>query len=731
MAKARGAFSYEPPMTEDSDGLPAASFRLILDAFSDAVLVADADNRIVYANQAVTPLLGWASPDLLGMEVAELVPERLRQRHLAGFRRFIATGDTRIMGRSVRLPALRKDGTEVPIDLTLSAFTIGGRDLVVGTMRDVTPGLELERETEVTRDLLHVVAQATNLDDASTRILETICQSLGWDAGALWVLDEDSEVLRCLEFWFDPQLELEEFASLSRRRAFRKGIGLPGRVWASEDGAWITDIQEDDNFPRALAATKEGLHAGFGFPIRARDRFIGVIEFFATEIREQDPGLLQTMTAIGGELGHFIRRKRLDEDLEESNQRLAFIAGASRILAASLDYRATLEQITRLAVPSMADWCAIDVVEEGTIQLLALAHVDPSKTELAQDLRRRYPPDPDADSGVPNVVRTGVSELYSDIDDTMIASMAADDDHLAILRGLRLSSAMIVPLAAKGQVTGTLTLISDESGRRYGPDDIAFAEEVARRAGLAIENARLYEQQRHIARTLQRSLLPTSLPEIPQLDVATSYRPAAQGTEVGGDFYDLFQSPDGWCLMIGDVSGKGVEAAAVTALTRYTVRTAALNSPRPKDVLEVLNQAMLEQLPEDRYCTIAYGTMQLNGREATLQIACAGHPPPLILRVDGTINDACGPGGLLGLFPDPEIVDSLGHLGPGDLLLLYTDGVIESWEEKGDEALKTTLSRARGLSAAETIAHIEDDALAASDGGHRDDFALMAIKLET
>jgi sigma-B regulation protein RsbU (phosphoserine phosphatase) len=156
-----------------------------------------------------------------------------------------------------------------------------------------------------------------------------------------------------------------------------------------------------------------------------------------------------------------------------------------------------------------------------------------------------------------------------------------------------------------------------------------------------------------------------------------------------------------------------------------------LNSPRPKDVLEVLNQAMLEQLPEDRYCTIAYGTMQLNGREATLQIACAGHPPPLILRVDGTINDACGPGGLLGLFPDPEIVDTLGHLGPGDLLLLYTDGVIESWEEKGDEALKTTLSRARGLSAAETIAHIEDDALAASDGGHRDDFALMAIKLET
>jgi PAS domain S-box-containing protein len=711
--------------------LTSASFRLILDAFSDAVLVADADNCIVYANQAVTQLLGWGSTELVGMEVAELVPDRLRARHLAGFRRFVATGEAQIMGRAVRLPALRKDGTEVPIELTLSGFTIGGRDLVVGTLRDVTPGLELERETEVTRDLLHVLAQATNLGEASTRILETICQSLGWDAGALWVLDEDSEALRCLEFWFDPELELEEFASLSRRRAFRRGVGLPGRVWASEEGAWITDIQEDDNFPRALAATSEGVHAGFGFPIRARDRFIGVIEFFATEVREQDPGLLQTMTAIGGELGHFIRRKRLDEDLEESNQRLAFIASASRILAASLDYRTILEQITRLAVPSMADWCSIDVVEEGTIRLLAVAHVDASKTELAHELRRRYPLDPDADRGVPKVLRTGTSDLYPEVDDSLLAAMASDEEHLEILRGLGLCSAMIVPLAAKGQVTGTLTLITDESGRRYGPDDVTFAEEVARRAALAIENARLYEQQRHIARTLQRSLLPASLPEIPQLDISTSYRPAAQGTEVGGDFYDLFQGPDGWCLMIGDVSGKGVEAAAVTALTRYTVRTAALSTPRPKDVLEVLNQAMLDQLPEDRYCTIAYGTMKLNASGGTLQMACAGHPPPLILRVDGTIDDACAPGGLLGLFPDPGIVDTSNHLGEGDLLLLYTDGVIESWDQDGDEALRTSLANTRGLSAAESIARIEADALAASDDGHRDDFALMAVRLET
>jgi PAS domain S-box-containing protein len=729
MSEARGDFPGQAHIGDVLDDLPPASFRLILDAFTHAVLVADTDNRIVYANQAVTPLLGWTASELVGREVVELVPPRLKERHLAGFRRFIATREAKIMGRAVRLPALRRDGSEVPIDLTLSAFTIGGRDLIVGSLRDVSPGLELERETEVTRDLLHVLAQARTLDDASTRILEAICRSVHWDAGALWVLDEDAELLRCLEFWHEPALRLEQFASLSRRRSFRKGIGLPGRVWANEEGAWISDVQQEDNFPRGTVAVQEGLHAGFGFPVRARDRFIGVIEFFAMEVREQDPGLLQTMTAIGEELGHFILRKRLDEDLEESNQRLAFLSNASRVLAGSLDYHATLDQITRLTVPKIADWCAVDVVEEGTIRLLAAAHVEPSKVELAHELRRRYPPHPDETGGLPKVLRTGVSELYSEIDDSILAAEAKDAEHLEILRGLGMASAMIVPLTAKGQVIGTLSLVSAESGRTYGPDDVVFAEEVARRAALAIENARLYEQQSHIARTLQRSLLPASLPLIPQLDVATSYRPAAEGTEVGGDFYDLFPSSGGWGLMIGDVSGKGVEAAAVTALTRYTVRTAAIYKVRPKDVLAVLNNAMLDQLPEDRYCTIAYGTLQLNGHEARLWMACAGHPPPLILRVDGEVDDACAPGGLLGLFPEPEIEDTEALLRAGDLLLLYTDGVIESWEENGDDALKANLRAALGLSAAETIASIEHEALAATSGAHRDDFALVAIKL--
>src|SRR5258706_6009643 len=202
---------------------------------------------------------------------------------------------------------------------------------------------------------------------------------------------------------------------------------------------------------------------------------------------------------------------------EGSQRRFASLVEVSVAFAATLDYQATLQSVARLAVPYIADWCAIDVVaEDGVPQRLAVAHVDPAKVEWAYELRRRYPPDPAAPTGVFNVLRTGRPELYPDISDAMLAAAARDDDHLQILRTVGFTSAIIAPLVARGRTLGAITLVSAESGRRYDSDDLALAEAFAQRAALAVDNARLYQEAHE-----QRTRLATTLASIGDAVIAT------------------------------------------------------------------------------------------------------------------------------------------------------------------------------------------------------------------
>lgn len=185
--------------------------------------------------------------------------------------------------------------------------------------------------------------------------------------------------------------------------------------------------------------------------------------------------------------------RRARTEAEAAQRRAAFLAESSTVLSSSLDYQTTVANVARMVVPDLADWCRVDLLDEkGAIRRLAVAHADPSKVEWADELGRRYPTDPDSPRGVPHVLRTGESELYTDIPDEMLAHAAKDAEHLRIMREVGFTSAMIVPLNAHGRTVGAISLISTESGRRYGPEDLAFAEELARRCALAIDNARLY-----------------------------------------------------------------------------------------------------------------------------------------------------------------------------------------------------------------------------------------------
>jgi sigma-B regulation protein RsbU (phosphoserine phosphatase) len=235
---------------------------------------------------------------------------------------------------------------------------------------------------------------------------------------------------------------------------------------------------------------------------------------------------------------------------------------------------------------------------------------------------------------------------------------------------------------------------------------------------------------RLLARTLQQTLIPPAPPSIPGLDVAAAYRPAGAGDEVGGDFYDVFQvSPGEWVVVIGDVCGKGVDAAVVTAVARYTLRAAAVHVSEPAQALATLNGVLLRH-ESDRFCTVAFLRLRRSGGRWHVTIGVGGHPLPLLLR-SGTAPVFAGtPGSLVGVLPDPSFTDAEVVLEPGDALLVYTDGVTEGRrgdEEYGEDRLRAAVVRG-GESAASLTDTLLGDVLDFQGGDARDDIAIVAVR---
>src|SRR4051794_3542379 len=418
-----------------------------------------------------------------------------------------------------------------------------------------------------------------------------------------------------------------------------------------------------------------------------------------TPVRSGDDG---STAGVGLVTIDVTERRRLLDRERAAARRSAFLARAGEILESSLDLDTTLRNVARIAVPDIADWCAIHLVEDnGQIRLAAIAHADPSRERLAWEMDQRWPAEPDSAHGVSDVIRTGQGHAGSEVTDEQLQQAAIDDDHLEHLRGLGAGSYVITPLRAAGRIFGAITFVAEAAHRTLTPEDVDLAEEVARRAGLAIENARLYTERTRIAHTLQAELLPTRLPQIPGASVAVRYRAAGELNEVGGDFYDVFERRDGtWALVIGDVSGKGAEAAAVTALARHTVRTASLEPATAAGLLVTLNDALMTQRAGTEFCTVCIATLEPPDRGgATLRLALGGHPPALVLRASGEVEAHGAPGTLIGVFADPDLEETTVTLGPGDVVLLYTDGVTEAGPagaEIGEDGLARLLGELHG-----------------------------------
>jgi PAS domain S-box-containing protein len=421
----------------------------------------------------------------------------------------------------------------------------------------------------------------------------------------------------------------------------------------------------------------------------------------------------------------------------EARRRLALLAAAGPSLSASLDYGETLERIARLLVPELADWCLLDMVEDnGSVNQLAAAHAEEEKEDLLRRLGEHRGFGEGDPGSTAEVLKTGQSVLLPDLPDSAFYERALGrGEHLDIVLRLEPRSLMCVPLIARGRTIGAITLVSSRPERRYGSEDLLLAEDLAYRCALAADNARLYRGRSEIARVLQRSLLPPHLPEIPGLEVGAEYLSVEEASEVGGDFYDLINTvEDGWICAIGDVRGKGVEAASVTALARYTIRAVTLKNDRPSEILAALNEAMLRQLSEDRFCTVACVRLEPQDGSAGVgvDVSRAGHPPPLLVRPEGAVEEVGCSGRVLGVFPEAELRDTALRLMPGEALVLYTDGVTEARSPDGDffgeGRLRRLLGSCAGFDAVRFAGRIKDAVLDFQEGSPSDDLAVLVLR---
>lgn len=409
--------------------------------------------------------------------------------------------------------------------------------------------------------------------------------------------------------------------------------------------------------------------------------------------------------------------------------RVRFLADASAVLGGSLDVEEILQQLADLTVPHLADWCVIDVVDGGQLVPAAAAHADPTKTARVRTVQAHYVYDDPHGPG--KVARTGEPELLETVTDEQLAFLAHDHAHLALMRALQPGSAVAVPLFARGRSLGAITLVrSAWAQQRYTATDLDMLQEMAHRAAIAIDNAALYTERARTARMLQQALLPPSLPDPPGLALAAAYD-TADDADIGGDFYDVIATDQGWLMVLGDVCGKGVEAAALSSLARHTVHAAALHHADPAGVLGVLNDALTHHECAESFCTAVCAHLRLDTDPARVTIASGGHPPALVRRRDGDVEPVNGDGTLLGVFDDPQLTATDVTLRAGDLVLLYTDGLSEARRRGqlfGVEGLAAALGAAAKLDADALVAHVHAAAESWQDS-QRDDMAVLAAQL--
>ena len=585
-----------------------------------------------------------------------------------------------------------------------------------------------EAETAQLQDMTAAIAVASTTSEVAQAVLEKGQGATGAAAGSIALLDRDGETLTTFGLVGYTGAITEAFRTYSASAPLPIPDCLSGGPMFLEDAAAV--IARYPHLGELHAGT--GHEAIAALPLTRDGRAIGGLTMSFAEPRHFDVAERAFLATIADLCAQALERARLYENEHREAERQQFLAEASALLTSSLEPRATLSSLARLSVPTLGDWCSVTLGIQGRLERVAIAHTDPDKLALAQAFLDDYPPQLDDRGGIADVLRSGRSEFTPVITDELIDSSVAPGERRARIKALGPTSAMTVPLTARGRTLGALTMVSDDPHRHFDTDDLRFAEDLGARAGVAVYNVLLYERSRHIATTLQQSLLPAALPSIAGLDVTARYSAAGEGIDVGGDFYDLFELPSaaGWAAVLGDVCGKGPDAASLTALARYTIRAEA-DALSPSAVLRRLNDAVLHQRGDGRFLTVSYVWLRPTPAGLTASFARGGHTPILILRASGEVERYVPRGSLVGIIPDAVFEEDEVSLSRGDTLILFSDGVTESRSAEREEfgiARLTSLLETMPAASADTIATAIERALTHfRQGPPRDDVALLVV----
>ncbi|MEV4973110.1 SpoIIE family protein phosphatase [Streptomyces scopuliridis] len=556
------------------------------------------------------------------------------------------------------------------------------------------------------------------------------------------MLDGDSAFLLLAT---DDETELEVRASTGLPSARQRFARVPVEAGTGRYGSARMPSVHDDltAVPGAVPLLNDtGMRSVVTVPLKVEGRLTGSLGVAAEGAARYSNEEALRLQFAADRIALAVESARLGELERLRRGSLSFLVEASDLLAGTLDRDQTLALMAQMTVPTLATWCAVYTIADQSSDpyLSYVLHEDEDRIDgLKALLSKIDPPDPvptpgariwtaPADAAHQAALRTSMRELgrssspvSSGIGTTLATAAAVGGE------------TVVLPLVARNRVIGMLTL-GKPSDDHFRQEILELAEDLSRRAALALDNARLYSERTAISQALQRSLLPPGLPQVPGVEVEVIYRAAGEGNEVGGDFYDLFPIRDGaYGFAIGDVCGTGPEAAAVTGLARHALRLLAREGFGGPAVLERLNAAILDEGARSRFLTLLYGELwpQEDG-SAVLKVVCAGHPLPLRLRQDGTVEPAAEPQPLLGVMEDLELYEQTVTLDPGDVLLCVTDGVTERREGArmlGDDGLTDVLTTCTGLTAGAVASRVLRAVERFAAEPASDDMAILAMRV--
>ncbi|WP_399930435.1 SpoIIE family protein phosphatase [Streptomyces kanamyceticus] len=572
-----------------------------------------------------------------------------------------------------------------------------------------------------------------DLDGLLQRTVERARDMLDGDAAFLLLATDD-----------ETELEVRASTGLpsARQRFARVPVEAgPGRYGSARMPAVHEDLTLVPGAVPLLGGT--GMRSVVTVPLKVEGRLTGSLGVAAEAPDRYSNEEALRLQFAADRIALAVESARLGELERLRRGSLSFLVEASDLLAGTLDRDQTLALMAQMTVPTLATWCAVYTIADQSAEpyLSYVLHEDEDRIDgLKALLSKIAPPDPVPTPGARVWAAPSEAAHQAALRTSMRSLGLGEPMTLGSGIGTTLSTAsavggetVVLPLVARNRVIGMLTL-GKPSDEHFRQEILELAEDLSRRAALALDNARLYSERMAISQSLQRSLLPPGLPQVPGVEVDVIYRAAGEGNEVGGDFYDLFPIRDGaYGFAIGDVCGTGPEAAAVTGLARHALRLLAREGFGGPAVLERLNAAILDEGARSRFLTLLYGELwpQEDG-SAVLKIVCAGHPLPLRLRQDGTVEPYAEPQPLLGVMDDLELYEQTMTLDPGDVLLCVTDGVTERREGTrmlGDDGLADVLTTCTGLTAGAVAARIMRAVERFASDAPSDDMAILAMRV--